>query len=157
MNDQNADGGQRGEPGSSGRTQAARPVGLTRDTGWELGASKTFDAEHRAVWLLVTSLRGGELIVSASEALVPGSSNEGAAGAPVLYEITTYVEYSHIRMRWKRRGWEQWSMVQIRVIAKAKGRTTVSVLQDRLTSEGMRETMLLHWKKVLADIGAALK
>ncbi len=78
-------------------------------------------------------------------------SREGTEG-----KVTTFVEGSHLRMKWKKPGWDHFSMLQIRLMPAgspagnpAGSSTTFAFHQDQLLNEKEREEMKQHWEGVM--------
>jgi len=66
--------------------------------------------------------------------------------------VTTLQEGSHLRMKWKKLGWEHFSMLQIRVIP-AGNKATLSFHQDHLADENQRAEMKAHWISIIEKVG----
>ena len=66
----------------------------------------------------------------------------------MAYSVTTFSSGSHIRMKWRLPEWEEPSIVQIRVLRAAGGRTTVAFHQEGLKDRSAREAMLSRWESV---------
>jgi len=115
------------------------PVGLTKDTGWQIGLRRTLPTTPEAVWALLFSEPGlrtwlGEL---------PGFElKEGAAfelSDGTKGKFTTVKTGSHVRLQWYPLGYPRYSIMQVRVLPAANGRTTISFHQEHLPDERARE------------------
>jgi len=62
---------------------------------------------------------------------------------------------SHLRLSWQPEGWEQPSVVQLRVLPARTG-TTIAFHQEHLAGPAEREAMLARWTGVLDALGARL-
>lgn len=131
-----------------------KPVGLTKDSGWQFGLRKTFPYTQDYLWDFLFSDRGlriwlGEL----KDALVLKQPFETKAGITGLVRVLA--PYSHIRMNWKKKGWANTSTVQVRVMGNPD-RATVSFHQEKLADEAQREEMKTYWNEKMAAIEKAL-
>jgi uncharacterized protein YndB with AHSA1/START domain len=131
-----------------------KPVGQTKDAGFQIGVRKTFAVDRNKLWAFILSKKGVELwfgdIAAELPYQIPFNSAKGMEGL-----ITTLQEGSHLRMKWKKPGWEHFSMLQIRIIPAGNG-ATLSFHQDQLADGRQREEMREHWKEVIRKIGEAL-
>lgn len=131
-------------------------VGLTKDVGWEIGVRKTMAVSANIAWDFLFSDNGikswlGEV---KSEELRDGESYKTRNGTKGVVRI--FKPYSHIRMTWKRKNWENTSTLQIRIIP-LKDSATISFHQEKLADNEQREDMKQHWESVIKDIEKALK
>jgi hypothetical protein len=131
-----------------------KPVGLTKDAGWQFGLSKTFPYSQKYLWDFMFSDKGlpiwlGEL----NEELNINKAYKTKEGIEGFVRIFT--PYSHIRMNWKKKNWENTSIVQVRVIGNEK-KATISFHQDHLSDNNQREEMKLYWNKKMIEIKNAI-
>ncbi|CAD5267656.1 MULTISPECIES: SRPBCC domain-containing protein [unclassified Imperialibacter] len=128
-----------------------KPIGQTKDAGFQIGVRKTFAVDRDKLWAFVLSKKGVELwfgnVATELPYHQPFRSEEGMEGL-----ITTLQEGSHLRMKWKKPNWEHFSMLQIRVIP-AGNKATLSFHQDQLISESQRAEMKTHWAVVIDKVG----
>ncbi|HEY5824460.1 MAG TPA: SRPBCC domain-containing protein [Cyclobacteriaceae bacterium] len=125
-----------------------KPTGLTKDAGWQMGVRKTLPIPVADVWEFLFSEEGlpvwlgkiNDLEWKKGESFRTSNGTEGM--------IRVFSPLSHIRITWKKKGWENSSSVQVRTL-KGKNKTTIVFHQDRLTGADQREEMLKHWEKVL--------
>lgn len=132
-----------------------KPVGLTKDVGWQFGLSKTFHYTQEYLWDFMFSDIGlkiwlGEL----KEELEIKTTYKTKDGIEGLVRIFT--PYSHIRMNWKMKDWENTSTVQVRIIGNHE-KTTLSFHQEKLLDNKQREEMKLYWNKKMTEIENMLK
>jgi uncharacterized protein YndB with AHSA1/START domain len=59
--------------------------------------------------------------------------------------------YSHIRLTWKKPGWENRSTVQVRVIDKGE-KSTVAFHQEKLLDSDQRAEMKEHWSSRMQEL-----
>ncbi|CAN5302037.1 SRPBCC domain-containing protein [soil metagenome] len=130
-----------------------KPVGLSKDAGWELGARRTVVASADAVW---QHLIGAGLTTWLGKTKLPdavGGSYKTADG--VTGTLRTRVEGDRLRLTWTRPGTRHETLLQLRVIAKEAG-TTIAFHQEKLTGRDERAELLAHWHGVLEDLEAEL-
>lgn len=127
-------------------------VGHTADAGWEIGVRRTVAAEPEEVWALLRSPEGMEIWLGGAItlALGPYRLDDGTDG-----EVRVDEPGSHIRLTWRPPGWEEPSVVQVRVMPAATG-TTIAFHQERLADAMMRELMRERWTGVIAQLTARL-
>ncbi|MDY7100597.1 MAG: SRPBCC domain-containing protein [Actinomycetota bacterium] len=128
-----------------------RPVGLTRDAGWQIGVSRTVAADLGAVWDLLVSAEGLALWLGegVDVPLVTGQQYETAAGT--VGEVRSLRPYDRVRITWQPADRPQPATVQIAVRQAANG-CSVRFHTERLDSSDEREVMRVHWKRVAAEL-----
>jgi len=134
-----------------------KPIGLTKQRGFQVGARKTFPIPLEQAWEFLLSPEGGKFWLGEpeeSKALEIGKTLISKEG--IEAKISIYKPRSHLRMTWKHKAWKNTSILQIRVIP-AGTKTTISFHQEKLSNEGQRALMKAHWKQVLAQITAYLE
>ncbi|WP_207534859.1 hypothetical protein [Desertivirga arenae] len=136
------------------KTQKAL-VGLTKDAGWQFGLRKTFSYSKEYLWDFMFSKSGlviwlGEIEdeLEIKKAYLTGDGIEGT--------VTTLTPYSHVRMSWKKKEWNNFSALQVRIIGDRE-KATISFHQDKLLSNDQREEMKLYWNQKLAEIELGLR
>ena len=135
-----------------------RPVGLTRDAGWEIGVSRTFPYAREAVWDFIISQAGLTLWLGAGARLgEPGqeyTTRDGTTG-----ELRSLRPVDRVRLTWQPRGWIRESTVQVTVSpagSRDDPKTTLRFHQERLTSAEEREGQRAHWTAVMDDVADEL-
>ncbi len=128
-----------------------RPVGKTKDAGWQVGARRTYDLPLDRVWEFLTSERGLRLWLGKSPGIELRAGNayrlpDGTGG-----EVRVFKPRSHIRLTWRPPGWERHSTVQLRVIPKGE-RCVVAFHQEHLPDGAARETRRAYYLKVLEQL-----
>ena len=131
---------------------ARREVGRTRDAGWQIGVSKTFDRPVEEVWSYITSPAGvaiwlGEDVTVSPEA---GESYETAAG--VQGETRSYRELDRVRLTWQPPDWTHDTTLQLAVSSAGEGRARLTVHQERLADASEREQQRRHWQAVMTAL-----
>lgn len=131
-----------------------KPVGLTKDVGWQFGLRKTFPYSQEYLWDFMFSGIGlkiwlGEL-KEELEIKTAYKTKDGIEGL-----VRVFTPYSHIRMNWKKKNWENISTVQVRVIGNHE-KATISFHQEKLLDNNQREEMKLYWNKKMTEIEKAI-
>ncbi|WP_426448756.1 SRPBCC domain-containing protein [Paenibacillus sp. S-38] len=132
------------------------PVGLTAKTGFQIGVRRTAAASPQVLWELLTSSRALPLWLGTVDVLpltprAPYTTREGIGG-----EIRVVHPPSQLRMTYCRADWPQPSTLQVRLLAAAGGRTTLSFHQENLPDLFLREEMRLHWDQAAGGLTALL-
>lgn len=130
-----------------------RPVGLTRDAGWQIGISRTFPVEVQTAWELLTSPAGLELWLGQGvpTPLTKGASyrtSDGTRG-----EIRSVRPLDRVRLTWQPEGRAAPATVQLALLPSPRG-CSVRFHTEHLVSEQERESMRTHWCKVLDRLEA---
>ncbi len=133
-----------------------KPTGLTKDTGWQMGVRRSFPGDVNMLWDFLFSDEGmrlwlGKVNDMKWEKGFEYKTSNGTQGVVRVVNI-----FSHVRLTWKKKDWDNFSTLQVRTI-KGNNKTTISFHQDRLENEAQREEMLAHWEKVLSNIDKKLK
>jgi uncharacterized protein YndB with AHSA1/START domain len=125
-----------------------RPVGQTKDTGWQIGARRTFPIPLEDAWRLVTSPDGLRLWLGDAPTLdfttgAAFSLPDGASG-----EMRVFKPNSHLRLTHHPPGWPRPSTIQLRVIPN-KDKTVIAFHQEHLPGPEEREQRRLHFLAAL--------
>jgi uncharacterized protein YndB with AHSA1/START domain len=135
-----------------------RPVGLTRDAGWEIGVSRTLPYAHEAVWnYLISAARLGLWLGDGARLGAPGEEYATADGT--TGELRSLRPMDRIRLTWLPRGWSRQSTVQVSVSpagTRQEPKTILRFHQERLASAEEREGQRAHWTAVMDDVASAL-
>jgi uncharacterized protein YndB with AHSA1/START domain len=133
-----------------------RPVGRTRDAGWEIGVSRTVPFPIDDVWDFLTSAAGSAVWLGAGVQRLdePGGTYETEAGTGG--QIRSFRPRDRVRLTWQPVDWDHDSTVQFTVTPAAGGRTRVGFHQERLADAAEREQQRTHWQGVLDALAAAL-
>ncbi len=109
-------------------------TGLTKDGGWQFGIRKSVSLNVNEVWDFLFSDNGIKLWLK--------SPNK---------EFSTFKNLSHIRTKWKHKGWTNEATLQMRVLSN-KGKTTIAFHIDKLLDENQRQETKMYWTKILENI-----
>jgi uncharacterized protein YndB with AHSA1/START domain len=138
-----------------------RVLGQSQDGSFQIGVSRTVAVPADRVWNLLQSAEGIHLVTSdpAVDPPAPPSGSgpkplealeslEGRSASGIWVATTTYEPGSHVRMRWRLPGWQNHSILQIRITPKSATKTTLSFHQEKLPSRDERAKMQAHWRRV---------
>lgn len=137
-------------------SMASRPVGRTRDVGWQIGVSRTLDHPIDQVWDFLRSARGVELWLASGVTVSPERGAQIDAPDGSVGETRGYRELDRIRLSWQPADWDHESTIQVVLRPAGVGRTSVRFHQERLADADEREQQREHWKCVLAAVAAAM-
>lgn len=111
-----------------------KKTGLTKDAGWQFGVRKSVPLNANEVWDFLFSDNGTKLWLKSADK-----------------EFSTFKDLSHIRTKWKLKGWTNEATLQMRVLPN-KGKTTIAFHIDKLLNENQREETKTYWTKILENI-----
>lgn len=135
-------------------TKQLKLIGLTKDAGWQFGLRKTFPYSQEYLWDFMFSSSGLSIWLGKLE-YEPAIGKEYKTEEGIEGKVRVLTPYSHIRMEWKRPGWENFSIVQVRVIGDQQ-KATISFHQEKLADEAQREEMKEYWNSKMKEIGTQL-
>src|SRR5690606_19835933 len=95
-------------------------VGRTKDAGWQFGIRKTVPLNTDEVWDFLFSEHGAKLWLKGADK-----------------EFSTFKNRSHIRTKWKLKGWTNEATLQMRVMAN-KDKTIIAFHIEKLLNEEQR-------------------
>lgn len=134
--------------------ESDRPVGLTKDAGWQIGATRTFPAEIETAWDFLLSEEGLEIWLGAGvTSLQQGESYAAADGTSG--EVRSLRSGDRVRLTWQPEGRGEDATVQMALRPASSG-CAVRFHTERLSSADEREEMRRHWHSVLDRIGEML-
>jgi uncharacterized protein YndB with AHSA1/START domain len=134
-----------------------RPVGRTKDAGWEIGVSRTLPLPVEEVWDFLTSPAGSAVWLGAGVQRLdePGAAYETEAGT--AGQVRSFRPQDRVRLTWRPVEWDHDSTVQFTVTPVAGDRTRVVFHQERLVDAAERERQREHWQGVMDAVAAALE
>lgn len=132
-----------------------KPVGSTKDVGYQVGVRRTIEAQHSKVRDYVFSNQGLDLWLgpTAGFELEAGQKFKLEDGA--IGEVRVYNPNSHIRLTWQPGHYPRPSTIQLRLIDK-DGKTTIAFHQEHLPSSKQREERRSHFIHALEEIESNL-
>lgn len=117
-----------------------KATGKTKTAGWQAGARRTFAVSRADLWKLLLSAQGQRLLGSRSaralNARTPG--------------VSTFVDGSHYRQKGRN------GLLQVRVLAAARGRATLALHREQLPDADARASALRRMKRTLDGFEKAL-
>ena len=130
-----------------------RPVGLTRDAGFQIGVSRTLPASVRSMWDLLVSPTGlaiwlGRGLTSLPDVGAAFTTADGTRG-----ELRSVRPLDRVRLSWQPPGRERPATVQVALVGAPSG-CSVRFHTEQLADAQDRERMREHWRSVL-DVLAA--
>ncbi|MCD1257590.1 SRPBCC domain-containing protein [Paenibacillus athensensis] len=133
-----------------------RITGQTAAAGFQIGVRKTLAATREQLWNWLLSRQGlghwlGELDELPLESGLRYETEEGVTG-----EVRVVKLQEQLRLTWQPPGWLAPSTVQIRLLAAAEDKTTLSFHQEKLRDAAARERMKQRWEAAIAAAQAAV-
>ncbi len=133
----------------------AKPIGKTKDVGFQFGLQKTFPISEKRAWEFMFSDEGLKIwLGDLKDKLEIKEENQTKDG--IIVFIRVLKPNSHIRMNWKKKDWDNNSTLQVRVIGKSENKTTISFHQEKLTDSNQREEMKRYWNKKMDKINSEI-
>ena len=127
-----------------------KQVGQTKDVGFQFGVRKSFKVPVNAIWNFMFSAQGvniwlGEL---SNELTLnkPYKTKNGIEGFVRVFKVD-----SHIRLSWKKKKWDNMSLVQLRIYGDSQ-KSTISFHQEKLASAEQREEVKTHWNGIMNQV-----
>lgn len=133
----------------------ARPRGLTRDVGWEIGVSRTVAVPLAVAWSFLTSERGAAIWLGDGVRLPAAAGQTYRTAEGIAGEFRSYHEHDRIRLTWQPSDWDHDATLQL-AMGGDDAKTMIRFHQERLASSEERERMRGHWRAVLDAIVAEL-
>ena len=135
----------------------SRPVGLTQDAGWQVGASRTVPHPRAHVWAVATSPAGIAAWLGAGAQLGPPgtayAADDGTTG-----EVRSLRPDDRVRLTWRPRGRPEEATLQMALsdARGAGGGTVVRLHADRLASAEEREAVRARFHAALDALAELL-
>ncbi len=130
------------------------PTGLTKDAGWQAGASRTLPWTREQAWEVLTSSAGlaawlGRVEALPAEVGQPYRTTDGTTG-----ELRSLRPLDRVRLTWRPAGRRAPATLQVALSDGARG-TVVRLHADRLDDAAEREQVLARFASAL-DVLAGL-
>ncbi len=132
------------------------PVGVTKDAGVQIGVRKTLAVTKEQVWNYLISPQGLRLWLGHVSSMQWQKGHEYESVEGITGTITVIKPYEKLRMTWKRSEWEQYSRLQMYLLAANGGKTTIAIHQEMLEDVYMREMMRRHWEAMLYRVSESI-
>ncbi len=132
-----------------------KPVGLTKDVGWQIGVRRTLDIPLTVAWQFLISTEGVNLWLGESAGVewTKGAQYELVDGS--TGEVRVFKPESHVRITWHPADWERASTIQVRVMPSGD-RTVIVFHQEHLPDATAREQRRQHFASALDKIEVML-
>ncbi|MEO7556666.1 MAG: SRPBCC domain-containing protein [Acidimicrobiales bacterium] len=128
------------------------PTGLTKDSGWQIGVSRTLPYLPEEVWDLISGREGLALWLGPGTALSPDLGVRYRTLGGVTGEVRGYRRGERIRVT------HDATTVQVSVTPANDGAATVLRFhQERMASAQERSRQRAHWQQVMIEVVAALE
>lgn len=132
-----------------------KQIGETKDVGFQFGIRKTFSVSIEYAWDFMFSEKGLNIwlgkLENELEIKKTYKTEEGIEGF-----VRVFKPFSHIRLNWKKKDWDNISTVQVRVIG-SKGKSIISFHQEKLLNPEQRVEMQEYWNKKINELSNELK
>ncbi len=138
------------------KKDTVKPVGLTKDDTFQVGARRTFPVPHHHGWKLIVSEHGWQAWLGAVSDLsfVKGATCKLPDGT--VGKITLIKPESHIRLTWQPANWATASIMQIRVIPSGQ-KTVIALHQEKLPDAAARKIRRQQFLKILDNLEHLMK
>ena len=127
-----------------------KQIGQTKNLGFQFGIRKTFPISLENAWDFLLSEKGVKIWIGELKNELEIKKNyETKNGISGLVRVLK--PNSHIRLNWKRKNWNNMSIIQIRLIEN-KEKTTIAIHQEKLLNSKQRTEMKEYWNQVMNEI-----
>lgn len=134
----------------------SRPVGKTRDVGWQIGVSRTLDADVDTVWSYLISQRGLAVWLGAGVTTPLAKGREYETDDGTTGQIRSVRDRDRVRLTWQPPGRPDHATVQV-AVASAKRGCLLRFHAEKLYDSDERERMREHWRRVADRIERELR
>lgn len=135
-----------------------RITGATAPGWFEVGVNKTIAISAQAAWKYLVDYKGFTWLLGGEITSKEDSRDSWSlSDSNDSYQLTTFVPNSHIRLRWQKKGWDTYSILQIRVTTKGASKCTLTIHQEKLAGATEREEMRGYWKEKLEKLIEQMK
>ena len=136
-------------------TAGERPVGLTRDAGWQVGVSRTLAVDLDTVWAHLVSPEGLDTWLGLGARPAPERGARYETEDATTGEIRSWREGDRLRATRQAPGDDHETTVQVALGATPTG-TRMTLHQERMASAAERQRMREHWRSVADAFEEAL-
>ncbi len=136
--------------------ESKKIVGLTKNSGYQISISKTFDVSYDIMWDFILAEEGINIWLGKSNMLdfelnTPFKTHTGIAG-----QLKSFKPGVYFKLTWKAAAWTNISKVEIRIDNK-KGKARLGILQSFLTSLDQRSAQKKYWDAIMIQINEELR
>ena len=125
-----------------------RPVGLSKDAGFQIGARRTLPIALEDAWQLLISKTGVEIWLGSVRELDFTKGEKYALDDGCTGEVRVFSPNSHLRITWQPPDWDRASTIQVRVIPRGE-KTMMAFHQEHLPGSKERTERRAHFMAVL--------
>lgn len=127
-----------------------RITGQTAGSGFQVGVSGTFPVSVSRLWEYLTRERAlSQFVLEEDPAVLVKEEDGGTGKSGIEWKITVSKEDSHFRMKWKLPGWEEASILQVRITEKGPSKSSLTFHHEKLSGPEARGAMKKRWQGVL--------
>lgn len=126
-----------------------RPVGLTRDNGWQAGVRRTLPLSPEKAWDFLLSPDAVNIWLGGRNPIAADGKFKLPDGTRC--EITVFQPASHLRMRWQPPDYAQPAILQVRLLPAGK-KTVLAFHQEKLPDAAARKQRLVFYRTALARL-----
>lgn len=142
---------------ASARKATERITGQTQNGLFQIGVSKSLPYTKQRIWNFLTSPIGLQIVLGDDIDPEEIQGKEGTGASGIAYKVTTFKPLSHFRLQWRLLDWPFPSILQIRVTAKDRYKTVLTIHQEKLKDSNTRELMKHYWQERMGEIQNHLK
>lgn len=126
-----------------------KPVGLTKNVGFQAGARRTFAIMHKTAWQIINSAAALKIWLGELDSLDNGEKYQLADGT--TGEVRVFKADSHLRLTWRPKSWAKASTIQVRVITNG-AKSVISFHQENLPNAEARKKRLAFFNNALDEL-----
>jgi uncharacterized protein YndB with AHSA1/START domain len=123
-------------------------VGLTKDAGWQAGASRTFPVDRATAWSVLVSAVGLGAWLGRLDALPTGKGEPYETADGVRGEVRSWRPQDRVRLRWQPPERAEPAVLQV-ALSPSAGGTVVRLHADQLDGPDEREQVLGRFRASL--------
>ncbi len=127
-------------------------IGKTKVADYKTRVDRGFPLGQQQLWDFILSAEANGFITGNDTCGVSASVGDWCEGEIVSYRVTTLVEGKELRMKWKRALWPDFTTVILKVMAKAKGQSTIEIAHEGLFDQVMTIQMKEYWEDALKKL-----
>jgi hypothetical protein len=135
-----------------------KPIGLTKDTGWQIGLRRTLDVDSQWLWNFLWTTKGVHYWLGPGEpfAFSEGEAYELDDGTIGVLKVLKPNSHWRITRYPIDPAYDRPSTMQVRVIPK-DNKTILAFHEEHLPTEGQRRARKAHYLKVVDQLLQEIK
>jgi uncharacterized protein YndB with AHSA1/START domain len=127
-----------------------RKPGETSGAGFQVGVSKTIEAQPDKLWHTLFSASGLKVWLGDTE-LLPEAGYRYRTEKGTSGQVRSVDEPKRLRLTWQPEGYHA-STLQIYLTPSGPGKTVLLFHHEKLADSAAREAMRKHWQDVLSEL-----